>query len=342
MDNRRGAELNFRKTKAVIMAVLMIVIMTSCGPSVKSYGSQDYIMSMPFKEGFRILQLNDIHLGNKDDRQKQYDFIELTVNDADADLIVLCGDLFTFADKAVVKEFCAWMDSFGIPWSVTFGNHDEQCYYSIDWLTSYLNNFGSNCMFKDIQDDDIYGNANYAINLTDGDEIKYQVIIMDSNRYTFGDYWGYDCIREDQIDWYERIVKQAESDNGGKTVPSIAFFHIPFPEFETAWNEAAEGNPDAVLIHGEQNEPVSCPLANSGLFDRMLSLGSTKAVCCAHDHVSNFCICYKGIYLSYGINSDDRIYCEPDMMGGKVMVLGSDGNVGFDEIYHTYGEVKQK
>lgn len=317
------------------------MLLTSCGSAAKSYAPQDYFLDMDYKGGFRILQLGDIHLANKDNRQIQYDFIEKTIRHSYADLIVLTGDMFTFADKAVAKELFTWLDSFGIPWAVTFGNHDEQCYFSIDWLTNYLNNFGSNCVFKDLQDDDVYGNANYVINLKENGKTKAQVILMDSNRYNFGETWDYDYIKADQIKWYESVVKETTKENGGTPVPSVAFFHIPLPEFDTAWEEAQKGSPDAVLMYGEKNERVCCPPENTGLFDKMLELGSTKAVCVSHDHVNNYRVNYKGIDLSYGVNADDRIYGKEDMMGGKVIIFKPTGEIAFDAIYETYDkEVK--
>lgn len=327
------------KISIITLIIAAVMLLTSCGSVATSYAPSDYILEMDYKDGFRILQLGDVHLANKDDRKVQYDFIEKTINDSKADLIVFSGDLFTFADKTVVKEMFNWVDEFGIPWAVCFGNHDEQCYFSIDWLTNYLNNFGSNCVFKDLQDDDVYGNSNYAINLTKAGKTKAQVILMDSNRYNFGEEWDYDYIKEDQIAWYEDIVNATTKENGS-VVPSVAFFHIPLPEFETAWEEAQKGSSDAKLMFGEKNERVCCSPINTGLFDTMLKLGSTKAVCCSHDHLNNYRVLYKGINLSYGINADDRIYYKDDMMGGKVIILNSDGSVDFEAIYNTYDEVK--
>ena len=330
-----------KHTKLIIISLILaaLMLLSSCGAAGKSYAPEDYMLEMDFKDNFRILQMGDVHLANKDDRQIQYDFMTQTIEDSKADLIVFTGDIFTFADKAVVKEFCKWIDAFGIPWAATFGNHDEQCYFPIDWLTSYFNKFGSNCVFKDLQDDDVYGNANYAINLKQGGKTQAQLIIMDSNRYDFGEIWDYDHIKEDQIAWYESIVKTT-AEQSGRTVPSVAFFHIPLPEFAVAWEEAQKNTKDAALMYGEKNENVCCPPVNSGLFDKMLELGSTKAVCCSHDHINNFRVNYKGIELSYGINANDRIYGDYDMMGGKVIVLHSDGTVGFEAIYETYDEVK--
>lgn len=330
---------------ALALMLAVTVGLTGCGEG-KSYDPGEYILELEYEDDFRILQLCDIHVGNKDDRQRQYDFLELTIEDADADLIVLCGDSFTFADKATAHDLFEFIDSHEIPWTITFGNHDEQCYFSVSWLTDFLNNYGSNCFFKDIQDDDVFGDSNFAINLKRDGKDLYQVILLDSNRYNYGEYIGYDYIHQDQIDWYEELVDYTTAQNGGEVVPSILFFHIPVPEFEDAWNALNSGNPDlsnpvALLEYGEINEGFSCPKKNSGFFDKVLEKGSSKAICVAHDHVNNLRMLYKGVILSYGINSTDRIYSLDEMTGGQVIVVHPDATLDFEAIYHTYGEVEK-
>lgn len=313
--------------------------LAACGAQEKTYDAADYILETPYKDDYRILQLTDIHLANKDNRKLHLDFMDLTIKDANADMIVLSGDIFTFADKAVVKELFDFIDSYGVPWAVTWGNHDEQCYFPIDWLTGYLNEYGSNCLFVDLQDDDVYGNANYAINLTKNGKVVEQVILLDSNRYSYGDYWGYDYIKENQIDWYEKIVNYTTAQNGGKVVPSVLYYHIPVPEFKDAWESYLEGKSNAIYVYGERNEKVSCPQYNSGFFDRVLKLGSTTSMNVGHDHINNSIVNYKGVDFCYGINSTDRIYYTEPMMGGRVLVIHNDNTIDYEHIYHSYDEV---
>lgn len=328
-----------KKIVSLICIIAICIAGCSCGQT-KQYEAKDYILNLDYKKDFKILQLCDTHLANKDNRQLHYDYLDIVIKDADADMMVLDGDIFTFADKTVAKEFFAFLDSYGIPWTVTFGNHDEQCYFSIDWLTGYLNDFGSNCVFKDIQDDDVYGNANFAINLNDGKNIKAQIIMMDSNRYNYGEYWGYDYIKPDQIQWYESVVNETAKQNGGSVVPSLCFFHIPVPEFQVAWDEAQAGNSvNSKYEYGVMNEPVSCPPVNSGFFDSVLKMKSTKAILCAHDHVNNWLINYKGVDLCYGVTSTDRIYYEEGIIGGQVITIGEDCSLSYDRLYHSYEEV---
>ena len=161
------------KNKAFIkLCPLFALALTSCG---KTYEVKDYMIELNWKDNYRILQLNDIHIGNKDDLDLQFKYLKSVIEDenVNADLIVLNGDLFTFANRATAKRLFSFMDERKVNWTVTFGNHDEQAYFSIDWLTGYLNKLNdkrasgdSYCVFKDLQDDDIMGNGNFVINLS--------------------------------------------------------------------------------------------------------------------------------------------------------------------------------
>lgn len=327
------------KKKILIIFIIFIFLIGLSSCAKKEYDIEDYILELEYKPDFKILQLTDIHLANKDNQQLQLDYLSLTINEANPDLIVITGDLFTFGDKRTAKRLFGFLDSFGVPWTLTFGNHDEQCYFSIDWLTNYLNNYGSNCYFIDNSDDNVYGYANFAINLMEGSTIKEQIILMDSNRYCYGEYIGYDYIKNDQITWYERLVNYTTNMNGGVPVHSMIFCHIPIPEYDIAWTAYENGDSDAIYIGGEKNEKVCCPEKNTHLFDKMQELGSTRAMFCGHDHINSYRILYKGIYLCYGINSTDRIYYKEDAMGGSGVIIHSDNSLDFEYYYHTYKEL---
>jgi len=332
-------KINFLKLNKIFLLLLisfLLIICTSCNKT-KTYESKDYILEVEYKNNFRVLQLTDIHLANKDDRERQYDFLRKTIEQANANMIVITGDSFTFGDRKVAKELFSFLDSFEIPWTITFGNHDEQCYFSIDWLTRYLNKLNdsndSYCVFKDIQDDDVNGNSNFAINLMEGSTIKHQIIIMDSNRYNYGEYVGYDYIKDNQIEWYERIVNYTKELNGGTIVPSSIFFHIPLPEYDTVWN-AYENNEEGVtLICGEKNEKSCPPEKNTNLYAKIKELGSTKLIAVGHDHKNNFIIDYHGIIFSYGVNATDRIYYEDGMLGGTIYIIND--NITFEQILNS-------
>ena len=329
--------------RLLISSVLLTSLLTSCGGQGHRHKTEEYKAGeivVNADNGFKILQLCDINLSNKDNQELQLDFLSLTLNDAKnkgVDLVVLDGDTFTFADKATAIKLFDFINSFGMHWTFTFGNHDEQCYFSVTWLTSYLNEYGKLCIFKDIQDDDVTGHANFYIDIKNGTNLFERVFIFDSNRYYFSDYMGYDYIKQDQIDWYQRMVQETEF------CESLAFFHIPVPEFANAWQAYKNNDPSVEYMGGDMKESdVSSPKYNSGLFDKMVELNSTKGIFCAHDHENDFAIKYKGIVLSYGTNSTDRIYSNEEMMGGQIITLDKEHNMSFERINHKYSEVEGK
>ena len=322
------------KRRILPLSFVSLLAVTAC--SGHHYGDMSQYVAAEFnyKNNFRILQLTDLHLSDKDTRDIHYKFMDLTVNDAKPDMIVVTGDLFTFASMNVAKELFDYLDSKGVPWTVTLGNHDEQCYFSVDWVTNYLNNYGSNCVFKDLQDDDLQGNCNFVINLKENGKVRDQIFIMDSNRYYYGDYFGYDFFKPEQIQWYEDMVKYTKDQNGG-TVNSLMFYHIPLPEINDAWEKG-----EKIYDKGEKREACCPPDYNSGFFKKIKELGSTSAMFFGHDHVNNFINKYEGVIFGYGIKSTDRIYHADDMMGGRVIILKDDHSLDYQHIYHQYSEVK--
>ena len=322
------------KSKSLILfSVLGALSLSACATGQK-HDIGEYILEVDYKDNFKILQLTDIHLGDKDDKQLHYDFMDLTIKQANPDMIIVTGDLFTFASRNTAKSFFNFLDSHNVPWTVTFGNHDEQCYFSVDWMTGYLNNFGSHCVFKDIQDDNVKGNANFAINLMQGGNVFEQLIIMDSNRYHYGSYNGYDYFDQSQIDWYEELVNHSKV--GGNPVESLMFYHIPLPEVNDAYDYGVENG----SLSGEEREKTCPPDYNSGFFSKIVELGSTKAMFFGHDHVNNFRVTYQGVTFNYGVKSTDRIYYDEDMTGGELITLKNDHSLEYEYIYHKYSEVR--
>ena len=322
--------------------------LTACGG--KDYNPSDYYAgSLAYRDGFKILQLTDIHMSDKDDQDLHYAFMDKLISEAKADatgapdFMVVTGDLFTFASKSTAQRLFKFLDSYQIPWTVVFGNHDEQTYFSVDWMTGYLNNLSNKsnyCMFKDLQNDKVQGNCNFAINLKDGTNIRQQLIFMDSNRYYFGSYMGYDYFKQDQIDWYSDLVNYTTDHlNGGTTVDSLMFYHIPLFEINAAYEEGALKY-DGPKGNGDGKRENCCPPdENSGFFDVIKAKGSTKAMFFGHDHINTFESDYQGVKFCYGIKSTDRIYYDEDLLGYQTITLDGD-EINVHRFFHTYEEVK--
>jgi len=325
-----------RKQLLLFPAVAALTLASCSG--VK-HNIAEYVLERDYTDGYKILQLTDTHIGDKDNTKLHYDFMDLTIQDADPDLIVITGDVFTFASQSTILEFFKYVDGHGIDWTVVWGNHDEQVYASIDWVTGVLNTYGSHCIFKDIQDDDVQGNSNFAINLKKDGKVFEQLIFMDSNRYLYGSYFGYDYFKQNQIDWYSSLVDYTTAQNGGTVVPSLMFYHIPLPEVTAAW-EAAKLDPAAKINDGVLQEEPCSPKYNSGFFKVIKDKGSTKGMYFGHDHINSFLVKYQGIDIGYGIKATDRVYYDDAWLGGRVITIKADHSLEYRDIHHTYAEVK--
>lgn len=275
---------------------------------------------------FKILQLTDIHIGGgfmsiQKDRWALEAIVTL-VNHTKPDLIIITGDMVypvpvqagTNNNRRSTELFGTLMDSFGIPWTVTYGNHDEEWYaaYKLEDLNEIYSSY-ENCIFQS-GPEDVYGECNTFINIKNSDNsLNTSLALIDSNAYVPGLKLNvYDNIHEDQVEWYEEqlfAIKDYYELN--ELMPSLAFFHIPVNEYKDAWTLYKQGS-DQVTYHygkaGEKNEGIFPPENRSSIFEKMVALGSTKAIFCGHDHLNDFSVTYKGIRLTYGKSIDYLAY----------------------------------
>lgn len=125
----------------------------------------------------------------------------------------------------------------------------------------------------------------------------------------------YAPIDQSQIAWFtdiiltQRIACKNGDVNNNSFYLSIAFLHIPFPEF---------GDPNLIIRNGHRGEPSESPSRNIHFYDA-LAAGGIQALGCGHDYVNDFCgllplagtnayrfwLCYAGGagfggYCSYG------------------------------------------
>ena len=341
--------------KKVLFALPLITCMlASCGGKMH-YASREYEIPVEWKDptkDFRILQLCDIHLSQSDIFERHFKIIDKTIKDSNADLIVLNGDSFTYADKGVVVRLFSFIDSYNIPWTFTYGNHDDQGYFADTYIQRLLadKSLFPNVKFINLENDDVTGRSNFLLDIYQKDssgstQSMFNVFCLESHSYNF-DTIEYDFIKQDQIDWYKRMVDYETKKNGDVPIPSAMYFHIPLPEFFTGWNAAKAGADNAELVLGETKEFGGGPLPSSDthLFQEILNKGSTIAVSCAHDHINDSVVIYEDVALCFGVHSTDRIYYDETMLGGQVIVVDHDDpwTLRFENIKHSYAEVEGK
>ncbi len=298
---------------------------------------------------FKIMQLTDIHIGGgfmtKTVDEKALNAIAAMVTREKPDLVIATGDIAfpvpyragTFNNYSGAKAFANLMESLGVYWDVTFGNHDAEAYSYFDresLADFYENGEFEYCLFQAGPEDvDGYGNHTVEIKNSNG-IITQAVILIDSQAYVedtiIGSIKGeYDNIHPNQVEWYESEILRMNAENekiSKESVPvkSLAFFHIPLVEMDDAWTEFREnGYKDTADfkytegIIGELGRQVCCGYGEDDLFEKMLELGSTKAMFNGHDHVNNTTFEYKGVQFSYGYSVDYFAYSDIDKLGSQ-------------------------
>lgn len=299
---------------------------------------------------FKVMQLTDIHIGggfmSKTVDEKALNAIATMVTKEKPDLVIATGDIVfpvpyragTFNNNSGIKAFANLMETLGVYWDVTFGNHDAEFYSYFDRETVaelYENEEYKHCLFQAGPEDvDGYGNHTIEVKNSDG-LITQAIILIDSQAYIKDNSvieslkGTYDNVHPNQVEWYESEIKRMNAENqkinaDAETVKSLAFFHIPLVEMDDAWTEFREnGYKDTENfkyiegIIGETGRQVCCGYGEDDLFEKMLELGSTKAMFNGHDHVNNTTFEYKGIQFSYGYSVDYFAYSGIDKLGSQ-------------------------
>lgn len=333
---------------------------------------------------FRVLHLTDVHIGGgvlsaKQDKMA-INAIAAMVSAEKPDLVVISGDMAatyphagTLNNRYTHEMVAHIMEQLGVYWTVSFGNHDSELYNFLNRsqvAEMYESDELEFCLFKS-GPEDVFGECNHFIYVKNEMGIITQnIIMMDTNSYTdedpLGLGWVYDNIHQDQIDWYEGVVKSFNAYNSDllaelfgdeipeeyksfTTVKSLLFVHIPIMEMRDAYDEylaAGEKDTDDVKYLGGvigENAPYVYPSENEEeMFETMLELGSTQAMFFGHDHLNNAVIEYKGITFSYGYSVDYFAYSGIDKVGAQrgcsVVTIHPDAT--FEIVHENYYQDK--
>ena len=102
------------------------------------------------------------------------------------------------------------------------------------------------------------------------------------------------CVEMQTLFWLNRTVRALPA------VPSLAFVHVPVPEFMEVWNKG--------LARGSKHEDVNCPMHDSGFFRTAKELNIT-AIYSGHDHDNNYEGVLNGVRLAYGHKTGALLNC---------------------------------
>ena len=268
----------------------------------------------------KIVQFTDIHWRAGDPATADAAAnMNRVLDEEKPDIVIYTGDITTAKpaaeglDKALEPAI-----SRGIPYAITFGNHDDEQDLTRPQLYDYVKT-KQGCLDAKAE------GADFAISVTsaDGKQTKAVLYVMDSNAYsTIDSLKGYGWFRRSQVDWFAATSAALTKANGGKPLPALAFFHIPFPEYNEA--STALGNP----LVGQRGEKACSPAINSGMFAAMLEAGDVMGTFVGHDHVNNYVTPWHGILLGYGQFTGGKTTYTDGRRGARVIEL-TEGARGF-------------
>ena len=268
---------------------------------------------------FKIVQFTDVHWIYDDPKSEEAAERMREVLDAEKpDLVVYTGDVIFAkpAAKALDRALEPVIER-GIPFAVTWGNHDDEHDMTRAQLSAYIQQKRGNLTSHT---EGISGQTNYTLSVmsSDGKRDAAVLYIFDSNSYSSNEkVKGYDWIKHDQVAWYIEQSMAFTAKNGGTPLPALAFMHIPLPEMRDMTQN------QNIYMVGTRKEMVCAPEINTGLASAMLSAGDVMGVFVGHDHVNDYVVDWYGILMGYGrFTGGKTVYHDiPQGNGARVIEL---------------------
>lgn len=258
-------------------------------------------MSIPLKfrpDGtFTIVQFTDLHVGGgkEEEDARTLALTERIIDAEQPDLIVYSGDMLYGREVeqpiAALRRIAAVPELMQVPFAVIFGNHDAESSATREQLLEGI--VAYRLSLSQSGPMDIHGIGNYSLTVKSSADSSDAALLylFDSGDIAPASVGGYAWIHPDQVDWYRRESLRYRQQNNG-SLPGLAFFHIPLPEFKEAW-EAGQAS-------GIRHEAVCCPRLNSGLFTAMVESGDVMGAFAGHDHDNDYAGVLHGIRVGYG------------------------------------------
>jgi len=368
-----------------IICTIMFFALTACN-NVEQEKKElneitDFVLDVEKGRDVKILQLSDIQIIDSSqmrtptrlnagsitnwapERMEEvaFKFVRQVVERVQPDLIVLSGDNMygEFDDNGtVLQALISFIDSFKIPWTLCYGNHDNESIKGVVWQSEqYIN--AEYCMFKR-NNDIVDGNGNFTVGITQGGELVQVVYLMDSHGCVASDseegVFTTPGIYENQIEWFDNISKNLVEYNDNKPVKSIGFSHHPLRAIGDGLQKYGYTSLRHNFYDADENaikfSSVTIPPNNDGDFGTMLKdagqlidsdysffnllkqYGVNGWFFC-HDHENAISVMHEGVRLTYGLKSSQYDSYSRDLIGGTQITVGKYA-FEVENVYYNY------
>ncbi len=350
-----------KKVISILLSVVMIALLVIPTFAVDTNTAFKFNSDGKFK----IMMINDTQdVILKDVLQASY--LEKIAKQENPDLIVINGDLLTDffpgATKEQLKKCLTQaldvINSFGVPFVATFGNHDH------DWEDIFpleeqmaLYKSYSNCAIVNNGCD--VGTYYIPVKSSDGKSIPLNIYVMDSNNKVTGEalFTGYQGLKPEQVQWY-KDTRDALKEETGSYVPSLVFQHVPVKEIYQFLDTVPfnEDHTDCVFsiddgqwyklndkaVSGTLGE-VPCSesvQSNTGEYEAWLEHKEIIGAFFSHDHVNNFVgVTDEGITLGYNGGSGFSTYGSAGNRSARIFEIDENDVSNYETRLVTYNDV---
>lgn len=297
--------------------VLFIHILVLCC-GLMSARQKNLSLQFPSSGELKILQLTDLHLNPHmlQENRKTYDNIDYLVRTERPDFIAVTGDVLWGAPaEDMLQHFLDVLDGYGIPYSIVYGNHDREQGIPLGKMSSMISE--AQFSLNRVAGDDSLEDVRIPVLSSDGSGREMVgIFMMDSHDYTpITGVGRYATFSQEQVRWLREECEAASLRNGGVPVPSLAFFHIPLPEYRRLWDLKG------FKVVGTRGEDVACSELNTGMFEAMRMTGNVLGCFCGHDHDNDYVANFCNIALGYGRYTGSNTVYNHLRHGARVIVL---------------------
>lgn len=317
-----------------------------------------HILQKQPNKDFTVLNLTDPQLSDSEwaEGHGHRRILEYTVNElvkrVKPDLITISGDLAWAGHDLSYDNLARLIDSFGIPWAMVWGNHDNQNGQEyIDGVASRYMTYKS-CIYE--KGDPTLGGGNYVIRIEKNGAPVSAIIMADSHdRDPYVDEDGNEKLSwarltPMQAEWLKNVCDELKADGYDD---ATLLLHIPIYAYRKASAAAYKEGLDLLSITNEESmgescwndgytdsigvqyEEVSSYCGEDGIFDLIKDGGIIKRVVCGHDHVNNWIIRYEDIDLIYSLKTGPGCYWRQNLSGGTTLTFGNNKTV---KVRHEY------
>ncbi|WP_414617758.1 metallophosphoesterase [Dyadobacter sp. 32] len=263
---------------------------------------QKPVLKFNAQSRFKIVQFTDTHI--------QYDsyrsdstlaVMKAVIEREKPNLVIVTGDVVGSDNrkKAWLKVAQVMIEA-KVPWAASLGNHDAEYEITKEETMNTIVGLPYNLTISGPKE--LAGKGNYALAIQSSKSKKTAAVcyVLDSGEKPPKTYEWMD---ESQVQWYRKQSAAFTKQNSGTPLPSLAFFHIPFPEFHQVIGKSTTigMNLDAMPASGS---------ARSNLYTAMQECKDVMGVFVGHEHNNNYIGCLNDICLAFGQATGRQIYGE--------------------------------